>query len=139
MIEKYQTFEIERLLKDMPMHRATLESLREQLENLDGVGGMDSGERVGGTKPVDSVEQLVIRRMMLELKIENLQRDVDLIDRLFRVLPEDEQAAIEEFFWNQNNDKSARIKLMERLHLEQSAVYDIRRRAIARMKQMICG
>lgn len=139
MIEKYHKFDIEKLLKDMPMHRAEIVSLQEQLKNLDGVGGMDNGERVGGTKPVDGVEQLVIRRMFLELQIENLKKDVDLIDRLFLVLAPDEQAAIEEFFWKYQSKAAAVVNLSERLHIEQSSIYELRKNAINHMAMLICG
>ncbi|MBR5316020.1 MAG: hypothetical protein IKU44_04435 [Firmicutes bacterium] len=86
------------------------------------------------------MELIAIQRANLKLKINRYKRDIELVDKCINALPEDEQIALNEFFIrNPESKQSAVVKLCDKLALEQSAVYSLRRKALRDFERLLFG
>ena len=140
MIEQYYHYDTAKLLAEYNHNKAVLKSLREQYNALDGAGGMDySSGKVSGSKGTDALEKKALRRIDLAAKIEDYEHDLKRIDDCMSQLTETEQTVLTEFFLKGQTKTAAVYHLAEALHLEQSAIYDIRKRALNRFQHLIFG
>ncbi|MCI9475014.1 MAG: sigma-70 family RNA polymerase sigma factor [Emergencia sp.] len=140
MIEQYYHYDTAKLLAEYNHNKAVLKSLREQYNALDGAGGMDySSGKVSGSKGTDALEKTALRRIDLAAKIEDYEHDLKRIDDCMSQLTETEQTVLTEFFLKGQTKTAAVYHLAEALHLEQSAIYDIRKRALNRFQHLIFG
>ena len=140
MLENYYKYDTKGLLSDLESSRRTLKRLEAQYLDLDGARAMDySTERVNASSPKDSLEQIAIQRTDLRIKIERYRRDIDLVDTCINALPEDEQIALSEFFFKKKSKQAAVVSLCDKLALEQSAVYSLRRKALKDFERLLFG
>ncbi|WP_425755104.1 hypothetical protein ACPW7J_09540 [Ihubacter sp. rT4E-8] len=140
MIEQYYNYDTVKLLAEYNHNKTVLKSLREQYNALDGAGGMDySSGKVTGGKNTDALEKTALRRIDLAAKIEDYEHDLQKIDDCLAQLTDTEQTVLTEFFFKGQTRTAAVYRLSETLHLEQSAIYDIRKRALSKFQQLIFG
>ena len=141
MLEQYYIYDTEKLLKNLNNARRTLRNLERQYADLDGARAMDySNEKVCSSPSKDRMELIAIRRANLKLKIDRYKRDIELVDKCINALPNDEQIALNEFFVkNPESKQSAVVKLCDKLALEQSAVYSLRRKALRDFERLLFG
>ena len=140
MLEQYYIYDTKNLLKDLEKSRRTLRNLERQYADLDGARAMDySNERVSSSPTTDRLESIAIQRANLRLKIDRYRRDIALVDECIGALPEDEQMALSEFFIKDKSKQSAVITLCDKLALEQSAVYSLRRKALKDFERLLFG
>ena len=140
MIEQYYHYDTAKLLAEYNHNKAVLKSLKEQYNALDGAGGMDySSGKVTGGKSTDALEKTALRRIDLATKIKDYEHDLQRIDDCMAQLTETEQTVLTEFFLKGQTKTAAVYHLAESLHLEQSAIYDIRKRALNRFQHLIFG
>ena len=140
MLEQYYIYDTKNLLKDLEKSRRTLRNLERQYADLDGARAMDySNERVSASPTKDRLELIAIQRANLKLKIDRYRRDIELVDKCIDALPEDEQMALSEFFIKDKTKQSAVVTLCDKLALEQSAVYSLRRKALKDFERLLFG
>lgn len=140
MIERYYSYDTKDLLYELEDSRRTLKQLEQQYIELDGARAMDySVERVRSSSPVDGLERIAIQRADLKAKIDRYRRDIELVDKCIAALPEDEQIVLAEFFLKKKTKQAAVISLCDRLALEQSAIYSLRRKALRDFERLLFG
>ncbi len=140
MLENYYKYDVKGMLSDLEKNRATLRNLERQYAALDGARALDySVERVTSTPKADGLEKVAIRRVNLRRKIDRYRRDIELVDKCINALPEEEKIVISEFFLKNQGKAAAVVTLCDRLALEQSAVYSLRRKALKDFEQLIFG
>lgn len=140
MIEKYYNYDTKSLLSDLESSRRTLKRLESQYADMDGSRAIDySTEKVSSSSPKDSLEKIAIQRTDLKTKIERYRRDLELIDACFNALPEEEQIVLSEFFFKKKSKQAAVVTLCDKLALEQSAVYSLRRKALKNFERLLFG
>ncbi len=139
MIEQYYHYDTAKLLAEYNHNKAVLKSLREQYNALDGAGGMDYGNKVTGGKSTDALEKIALRRIDLATKIKDYEHDLQRIDDCMAQLTETEQTVLTEFFLKGQTKTAAVYRLSQALHLEQSAIYEMRKRALNKFQQLIFG
>lgn len=140
MIEKYYSYDTKGLLLELEDSRRTLRNLEVQYMELDGARALDySTERVQTSSPVNGLEKVAIQRTDLRAKIDRYRRDIELVDKCIRALPEDEQIVISEFFFKKKSKQAAVIALCDRLALEKTAVYSLRQKALRDFERLLFG
>lgn len=139
MIEQYYHYDTAKLLAEYNHNKAVLKSLREQYNALDGAGGMDYGNKATGGKSTDALEKIALRRIDLATKIKDYEHDLQRIDDCMAQLTETEQTVLTEFFLKGQTKTAAVYRLSQALHLEQSAIYEMRKRALNKFQQLIFG
>lgn len=142
MIEKYINFETEKMLKDYNYNLSALKSLQEQYRALDGESGIDySKERVQGSCGGGGVEKIALERVRLRDKIDDYKRDLNRIDYCLNMLPPDEKACLKALFIDKNGHSTGYIvdSLSNRLHMEKTAIYGLRRQALQHFEHYIFG
>ncbi len=140
MLENYYNYDTKGLLLDLESSRDTLRRLERQYADMDGARAMDySTERVCASNPTGSLEKIAIQRTDLRMKIERYRRDIALVDACINALPKDEQTVIAEFFFKDKSKQAAVVSLCDKLALEQSAVYSLRRKALSDFERLLFG
>ena len=100
---------------------------------------MDYGNKVTGGKSTDALEKIALRRIDLATKIKDYEHDLQRIDDCMAQLTETEQTVLTEFFLKGQTKTAAVYRLSQALHLEQSAIYEMRKRALNKFQQLIFG
>lgn len=140
MIEQYYHYDTAKMLAEYNQNKAVLKSLKEQYSALDGAGGMDySNGKVTGGKSTDALEKTALRRIDLADKISDYERDLQRIDDCMAQLTETEQTVLTEFFLKGQTKTAAVYRLAQTLHLEQSAIYELRKKVLNKFQQLIFG
>lgn len=136
LIQKYCRYDTAGLLRGLEDAKTTLKNLESQYKELDGVGSMDySKDKVTGSVNTDMLENTAIRRADLRSKIDGYRHDIKIVEGSIDKLSDDEKTAIKAlFFEHKSVNQVCRI-----LALEQSAVYNLRRRALKHLEQLIFG
>lgn len=140
VIEKYCTYKVDKMLQDYQINRKALELRKQEYKYMDGTKGVTYGDKVSGTKQIDGLPRLAERRIDIENRIRIDEADFKLLDRCISQLPERERIVVEEFYINRKDtDQNPAIiaKLTDKLHLQESRIYDLRRDALEHLTQMI--
>lgn len=134
MIEQY--IDTKRLLADYNENKRVLQQMRDEYNSTDGTKAIDYSYIPSGAA-ADIVLPVVDKRLRIRAKIEDFEQDFALIDKCISALDSDEQAALRAFFMTAQSKAAAVEELRKSLHIEQTAVYDLRRRSIRKFDKML--
>lgn len=135
----YFNFSAERFCKDYNFKMALLKSFREQLEDLTGEKGVEiKTDRVQSSPESDQIEKLVIMRINLEEKIQDIENYFEIYNSVMAVLDPDEKMAID-FFFNMSWDSERAVAEMAEFGISRSAAYRLRESALNKIKSFLAG
>lgn len=139
MIEEYRPDNIKGLLHDLPQKKLEMQSLQMRYEILDGVGGIEYGDKVTGSKPTDKLERVALERIELRKEITLYEQEINHVEWCITQLPEVQQAVINEFFFSGDRCSNAQYRLSLTYNISQAEVYRQRKKALRTLKKMIFG
>ena len=135
MIQDYLSFNVAKFVSDCYEHKRMLPALIEQLDDLDGLKGIDPSRDKVQTSPTNSgMINIVLLRSNLSDRISDYQRDIKLLDMALETLTEEEREAIEICFNGQNVTRQCQEK-----HIEERTLYYRRKRALDKLSKAIAG
>lgn len=139
MFNKYIDYRTDKLIEDYEDNKITLQNLKSQLEAADGWGGGQSSERVQSSPCGDGMDKLLIRRNQLQGAIEEYEKILDVYDRAWNQLNEQEKFVLTEFLQKNQSKISACEAVRQKYFIQPSRVYDIRREALSHMSKLVFG
>lgn len=140
MFDKYIIYDAESLLENWNDATETLQGLEEQLKMMGGLSGIDySKDRIQSTQSGDSLENEAIRKIDLSNKIKTYKSELEMCDKAWNRLTEEEKTILDAMYRQKRTRKNAAEYLYEKLHFEKSTLYRKRDKALERFKWFVFG
>lgn len=139
MLDKYIDYRIDKLIEDNEDNRITLINLRSQLEAADGWGGGQEGERVQSSPNGDGMDKLIIKKNQLQGAINEYEKMLDIYDRAWNALNDQEKFVLTEFLQKNQSKISACEMVRQKYFIQPSRIYDLRRDALLHMRKLVFG
>lgn len=138
-IEDYWEFNIEKFVNDYPSNKIKLDDLEESLAEVTEMKAQNYGSPPGTPGRGDTVPAVVEKKEFLEKQIKETKRIVDAYEYASKALTEKERLVIQYCFFERGYKSACVRKLSEILHIEVSHVYNIRGKALKKLKNVILG
>lgn len=136
---EYINFKTEKFCKDYPYKVESKENLTEQLESIDGSGGVDyTKPRVQTSGVSDMPFALAALRINIECKLELIDSYLALYAKATADLSPEEKKVID-YFFNSELSQGQAVYELEQQGIPQSTAYMIRRNALDKIKRSLMG
>jgi hypothetical protein len=139
MIDKYIDYRVDKLIADYKDNCTTLANLKTQLENMDGFGSGQSGERVQTSPSNNAMDNLIIRREQVQKQIDEYESTLEIYNKAWESLNEQEQFILREFLQKNQSKVMACEMVRQKYFIQPSKIYDLRRDALRRMRKLVFG
>lgn len=138
-IEDYWEFNIEKFVNDYPANKARLEELQESLDEVTEMKAQNYESPPGTPGRGDTVPAVVERIETIERRIKQAKRIVDAYDHASTALTDKERLVIQYCFFEPGYKSSNIRTLSQKLHIEVSHAYNLRAKALKKLKNLILG